>query len=169
VDLRTSSLTLRVPAPEDIDAILAIHTDARACAHNPSDALTSRAEAEDLFHSWLEQWQRHGTGYWTIRATDSGELLGFCGLKFVTLHSRRVLNFFCRLGPQHRGRGVGSEAASAAIQWARSHWPEVPIIARVRPANHASRRLAQRCGLRRATELDTAGEDGIDWLFVSNW
>lgn len=169
VNLRTPSLTLRVPAPEDIDAILAIHADPRACAHNPSDAITSHAEAEELFRRWLEQWQRHGAGYWTIWATDDGELLGFCGLKFVKLHSRRVLNLFCRLAPQHWGRGIGSEAASAAVQWARSHWPEVPIIARVRPANHASRKLAERCGLQRAADLDTDGEDGIDWLFVSGW
>ena len=51
-------------------------------AHNPSDALANRLEAEDCDGRWQEHWQQHGFGYWTIRrrtgpATD--QPLGFCG------------------------------------------------------------------------------------------
>ena len=169
MELHTASLSLRVPDQDDVDAILAIHADPRDCAHNPSDALATRAEAEDLLRGWQEQWQRHGAGYWTIRGSHDDECLGFCGVKFVELKSRRVLNLFCRLAPAHWGRGIGGEASAAVVQWGRSHWPEIPIIARVRPENHASRMLSERCGLRRAPDLDTDGEDGMDWVFVTSW
>jgi len=44
---------------------------------------------------------------------------------------------------------------------------EPPVIARIRPANVGSARVALRAGLRRAEHLDTLGEDGLDWVFTS--
>ncbi|MBE1593825.1 GNAT family N-acetyltransferase [Nonomuraea angiospora] len=45
---------------------------------------------------------------------------------------------------------------------------DLPIIARARPANVASQRVAMRAGLVRAEHRDTCGEDGLDWVFVTN-
>jgi ribosomal-protein-alanine N-acetyltransferase len=56
----TGRLSLRRSQPGDIDAILAVHSGPRACAHNPSDRLTTRAEAENLLQRWNEHWQRFG-------------------------------------------------------------------------------------------------------------
>jgi RimJ/RimL family protein N-acetyltransferase len=43
--------------------------------------------------------------------------------------------------------------------------PGLPVIARVRPANVASARVAERAGLVRAEHLDTDGADGPDLIF----
>jgi RimJ/RimL family protein N-acetyltransferase len=64
---------------------------------------------------------------------------------------------------------VATEAATAVVAWAGLHLPEWPIIARVRPDNVASQKVAQRAGLTRAEHLDDDGEDGLDWLFVLRW
>lgn len=37
----------------------------------------------------------------------------------------------------------------------------------MRPANHTSARVALNVGLARARKLDSLGEDGPDWIFVS--
>ena len=166
VEIRTPTLVLRRPDRKDLDAILTIHSDPRACEHNPSDALATHDEAAGLLERWRDQWERHGAGYWTVRRPDNTEALGFCGLKFVELHQRRVLNLFCRLAPQSWGQGIGGEAATAAVGWGRETWPEVPIIARIRPRNIASQRMAVGCGLARAQQLDFTGEDGLEWLYV---
>jgi RimJ/RimL family protein N-acetyltransferase len=47
---------------------------------------------------------------------------------------------------------------------APSGWP---VIARVRPANHTSARVALKAGLVRTAELDNLGQDGPDWIFAS--
>ena len=166
-DLVTARLSLRRPTPADVDLIHTVHADARACACNPADMLTTRAEAEDLYRRWDDHWQKHGCGYWIVHADRKG--LGFCGLKVMTLNDRRVLNLFYRLDPSAWGRGVSTEAATAVVGWADAHCPDVPVIARVHPANAASQRVAIRAGLRRAAHLDTQGEDGLDWIYVRPW
>jgi [ribosomal protein S5]-alanine N-acetyltransferase len=167
-ELLTARLSLRRPTSGDIDAILAIHSNPLTCAHNPSDALATRSEAEELFHRWDTHWQRHGFGYWVVRRRNAPSPLGFCGLKSMSLQERRILNLFYRLGPATWGDSVGSEAATAVVSWAVTEQPN-PVIARVRPENVASQRVAVRAGLVRTPELDGQGFDGEDWIFAANW
>ena len=168
-ELLTRRLSLRRPEPSDVDAVFAVHSDPRACAHNPGDAVADRAEAAALFARWSGHWKRFGFGYWVVSRRDTGALLGFCGLKFMHFDGRQVLNLFYRLDPGAWGAGVASEAASAAVRWTTTSLPGYPIIARVRPENVASQRVATKAGLVRTPHLDGPGYDGFDEIFVANW
>jgi [ribosomal protein S5]-alanine N-acetyltransferase len=165
-ELVTARLSLRRPTAADIDDIYRIHRDPKACAHNPSDMLATRSDAEDLFGRWDGHWRRHGFGYWVIRELGGEGVLGFCGLKLMRLGEREVLNLFYRLDPPAWGDGVATEAATAVVAWAVADVPDRPVVARVRPDNIASARVAARAGLRRAEHLDTDGEDGLDRLYI---
>lgn len=167
--LLTSRLSLRRPTPADVDTIFAIHADRRTSIHNPSDAVTTRDEAETLFRRWDEQWRRFGYGYWVLRRRGSPAAIGFCGIKTVAFNGRPAVNLLCRLEPASWGDGLGSEAATAVVEWATEHLADMPVIARVAPENVASARLAVKAGLARAEDLDSPGEDGVDWIFTSNW
>ncbi|MGC4805507.1 GNAT family N-acetyltransferase [Micromonospora sp. DT233] len=169
-ELGTPRLSLRRPTYADIDAIHRIHSDPRAHAHNPADALSTRAEAEERYRRWDGHWNQHGFGYWTVHGQlRNQQPLGFCGIKLMRLHDRAVLNLFYRLDPLAWGNGIATEAATAVVDWATAHLPEHPVIARVRPDNAASLQVAAHAGLRRAPHLDTDGEDGLDWIFTVNW
>src|ERR1700754_264761 len=120
--LRPAPLSLGGPARADIDAIHRIHSDPRAYAHNPGDALASRAEAEERYQRWDEHWNRHGFGYWTVhRRSRPIQTLGFCGIKLMRLHGRPVLNLFYRLDPPAWGDGIATEVAIAVVNWANAH------------------------------------------------
>jgi Acetyltransferase (GNAT) domain len=107
-ELQTARLSLRRPTAADTDAIFEIHSDPRTCLHNPSDRLTQRGGAEELYHRWNEQWQRYG--YWVVRCRGSAVQLGFCGIKPMELNSMKILNLFYRFTPS---------------AWARA-WPARP-------------------------------------------
>jgi len=94
--------------------------------------------------------------------------LGFCGIKPMKLHGMKVLNLFYRFTPAAWGQGLAGEAATAVAAWATRQVPDLPLIARVRPANVASQRVAARAGLIRAQHLDGAGYDGEDWIYAAN-
>jgi len=166
-ELETHRLCLRRPTEADVDAILAVHSDPETCAHNPSDALTRFEEAEQLYRRWDKQWHQHGYGYWVVRRHDASQQLGFCGIKPMELHGEAVLNLFYRFAAAAWGQGFAGEAATAVTTWVTRHVPELPLIARVRPANIASQRVAERAGLSRAEHLDTEGYDGFDWIYVA--
>ena len=166
--LQTARLSLRRPTAADIDAIFEIHSDPRACLHNPSDRLTQREGAEELYQRWNEQWQRYGYGYWVVRRRRSATQLGFCGVKPMELNGMKILNLFYRFTPSAWGQGLASEAGTAVAAWASRQVPDLPLIARVRPANVASQRVAIRAGLTRAEHLDTTGDDGLDWIFAAS-
>jgi len=168
-ELLTTRLALRRPVSGDVDAIFAVHSDPRACAHNPSDALVTRAEAAGLFVHWDEHWRSHGFGYYVVRRQDSAAPLGFCGVKFMSFRDRRILNLFYRLAPVAWGDGVAREAATAVVAWAGERLPGEPVVARVRSDNTASQRVAQGAGLIRASNLDGPGLDGFDQIYVRFW
>jgi Acetyltransferase (GNAT) domain len=63
-----------------------------------------------------------------------------------------------RLDPLAWGNAVATEAATAVVAWANTHIPDHPVVARVRPDNTASLKVAARTGLRRTAHLDTAGD-----------
>lgn len=165
--LRTPRLSLRRPTEADIDAILAIHRDPETCRHNPSDALTRLDEAGELYRRWDDQWQRCGYGYWVVRRHGSAPQLGFCGIKPMELRGMKVLNLFYRFATSAWGQGLASEAATAVAAWALRDVPGIPLIARVRPNNIASQRVAVRAGLTRAEHLDETGYDGFDWIYAA--
>jgi len=169
VEIVTARLALRRPGRADLETILAIHRDPEACRHNPSDMLTTIADGEHLYARWDDHWRRHGFGYWVVEERESRKILGFAGVKVVRFREREMLNLFYRLDPAAWGDGVATEAATAVVSWAGCNLPEWPIIARVRPDNVASQKVAQRAGLARAEHLDDQGEDGLDWLFVAHW
>ena len=165
--MATARLSLRRPSIRDLDAIFAITSDARTTPYNPSDAITTTAEAVDLFGRWDEQWDRYGFGYWTLRLLETPDIVGFCGLKVMQFQGATVLNLFYRLAPAVWGNGIAAEAAAAAVAWGKVHVPGCAIIARVRPDNTRSQRVALRAGLKRAEHLDAPGFDGIDWIYTS--
>jgi RimJ/RimL family protein N-acetyltransferase/SAM-dependent methyltransferase len=165
-ELVTARLSLRRPAPTDVDVIFSINSDQRACAHNPSDMLATRDEAHQLFRRWDQHWLRFGFGYWVVRRRDSAAPIGFCGIKVMQFRDGEAVNLFYRFDPAVWGNGLATEAASAVTGWAARNIPDRALTARIRPQNLASQRVAIHAGLTRAEHLDTLGEDGVDWIFV---
>lgn len=165
--LVTDRLVLRRPVPDDIDVIFHIYRDPRSSEHNPSNLLRDRDGAASLYRSWDEHWRTEGFGYWTVVRHESERAVGFCGLKYMWFHDDHVANLFYGLDPAWWGRGLAAEAARATVGWSAKHLPGVPVVARIRPDNHASQRVAVRAGLTRAEHLDGLGFDGLEWIYIA--
>ena len=95
----------------------------------------------------LEHWALHGFGKFAI--LDRGEPVGVVTLNFaeeglVGIRSDEVdLGWYVR--SDRWGEGVASEAARAVVEWARAQ--ELgPLVVYLRPANAASRRVAEKLG-----------------------
>jgi RimJ/RimL family protein N-acetyltransferase len=166
MSLRTDRLALTRPEPGDAAGILTIVSDPQAVHHNPSDALHTLPEVEQLVARWIDHWNRYGFGYWCVREINRDQVVGYCGLKVVSFRDDKWLNLIYRFSPAMWGSGIGSEAASAVVGWSDTNQPDHHILARIRPLNAASQRVALKAGLRRVPTMDEEGQDGLDLLFM---
>ncbi|OFN34254.1 MULTISPECIES: GNAT family N-acetyltransferase [unclassified Corynebacterium] len=144
--LQTPRLSLSVPTDADIDAIFAIHSDARTYEHRPELAMKTRDEAVELARSWQENWRDKQLGYYVVSTLD-GTTIGFTGVRHSEEAGEEVLNLYYRFAPESQGRGYAKEAAAAAIASARERFPQLPVVAIIDPTNEASIALALKLGL----------------------
>jgi ribosomal-protein-alanine N-acetyltransferase len=93
-------------------------------------------------------------------------VLGFCGVRPMRLAGAPVLNLFYRFDPAAWGRGIATEAVTAVVGWVIRIRPDQRLVARIRPGNAGSARVAAKAGLVRAANLDTDGEDGPDQIWI---
>lgn len=165
--LTTDRLQLDLPRLDDAAAVLAIAGDRRTVKHNPSDMIHDLEEAKGLLRRWARQWEERGIGYWCVRETGQARVVGYCGVKHMIANGETVLNLICRLAPEVWDQGYATEATRAAVTWASNQQREETILARVRPDNAASRRVALKSGLQRDSAYDGDGEDGQDLAYTN--
>ncbi len=154
-EIHTERLLLRRPIAEDAAATFAIHGDPathKYASHGPDPDL---ATSEKMLRTWLQQWQDDGYGYWAVVLPSINEIIGFGGLRHFEWNERNMLNLYYRFTPSAWGHGYATEMALMAVTLARKYLPHYPVLARVRPGNVASMRVAEHAGLMRRPDLDT--------------
>jgi RimJ/RimL family protein N-acetyltransferase len=80
---------------------------------------------------------------WAIVLRDGGAVAGFCGF-FVRPVKGTTMGY--GILPEYRGRGLATEAAAAAVDWAGRNG--VDFYSSVRPPNPASVRVLEKIGMR---------------------
>jgi RimJ/RimL family protein N-acetyltransferase len=145
------SLQLRKPQPGDLDGYRALFLDRgverwlRPAPHPSfSEADVFARLSEDSWH-----WDEHGFGPWVLIERESREMVGRAGLKWQTVGRAREVELAWAVRSDRWGRGYATEAARAAIEWA----PELGIgelVALIMEDNSASRRVAEKLGMKEA-------------------
>jgi RimJ/RimL family protein N-acetyltransferase len=141
----TARLVLRKVAPDDVDAMVALHADPDAVRFRPEGA-SPPDQSRLLFSSWLDHWAEFGFGYWAIELVRSGELIGFGGLQLAYSDDGPYLNVFYRLFPRFWGRGYAPEMVAAAAEWGRRAFPDLPIMIITPTENAPAQRVAVKMG-----------------------
>lgn len=157
--------TYRPVDADDVEAIDALHGDPATNEHNPCGASPDRGASAAMLAGWLEHWQRHGFGY--ELAFVRGRLAGIEGARLDVWRGSPVVNLYWRLMPSFQGRGLSAALAQRALQVATQADAGDMIVARMRPENTGSVRVATSLGLHRRADLDDA-VDGAKWIIFSN-
>lgn len=115
---------------------------------------TSREDSDKI----IDFWQRaavDGWGFrWAILECSTAQMLGHIG--FNSLGATSELAY--HLHPDHWGKGIMSEAAAAAIDWALMANPGTKLEAFIEPENEGSARLAQRLHFSPTGQLSEGAE-----------
>ena len=154
--IQTNRLVLRPPHLEDAPDVLVIHGNPETNRHNPAGPMKDLVEAKERITEWIRDWDNNGIGYWCVTELDGAQVIGVSGVRVMEWSGRQILNLYYRYGPNAWGKGYATEIASEAVKIANQYLPELPVIARTRPTNLSSMKVAKRVGLLRRPDLDTA-------------
>jgi RimJ/RimL family protein N-acetyltransferase len=154
----TERLLARRPRPPDLDGYAAVLLDPdveirlRPANSPPMD----EAGVADRLAADEAHWDAHGFGPWALIEQDSGLVVGRGGLQWTELEGRRVAELPWAIASMHWNRGFATEAAEAALEWARELELQ-EAVALVTPDNDPSRRVAERIGMRVEAQTVHAG------------
>lgn len=155
---QTQRLLLRRPTPED-RALYHAHFTKPAIESwlrpSPLPPFTPQV-LDELIDGDCAHWSDHGFGPWLLIDRETGAFVGRGGLAWTAVEGTAEVELPWSIEPHLHGQGLGTEAAIAAIEWAREQRFE-EVVALVLPANHASQRVAEKAGFNRNGEVAHAG------------
>lgn len=143
--LRTARLVLRGLEPRDTDAVLRIFADPRQSRFFQAD-FSDPARCREMVERRLAYSGPAGLGHWVVEF--EGEVVGLAHLRpsNAVPAGSAELGYFLR--PDHSGKGLATEAASALLR--HGLWPAglSAVWALIHESNVASRTVAERLGFR---------------------
>ncbi|MCU0361490.1 MAG: GNAT family N-acetyltransferase [Bacteroidia bacterium] len=113
--------------------------------------LQTPEEAEAVILMIQKQYNENGIGRWALIEKQSGEFLGWAGLKLVKEEINGHNNFYdlgFRLMPNYWGCGYATEAATSLVKYASEILKLKNLYAFVDVENKASIRVLEKSGLK---------------------
>ena len=150
--LREPRLTLRTLTEADVADVLAVFSDPLVLRYWDGPLITTQQDAMQYIERIHYGFRRRELMQWGIADAATDAVIGTCTLTHLSVtHERAEIGFALR---QTRWRqGLGSEAVSAAIDFAFREMGLHRIEADVDPRNERSLRLLDRLGFRREGHL----------------
>ncbi len=104
-----------------------------------------------------------GYGLLAAELRDSGTIVGRIGFLTTEIDASAAAELHYHLDPAVWGRGLATEAARAVLKRAYDEGLVDRVVAVIHPDNHASRRVAEKCGLTfwKNMELKDSGTFGV--------
>ncbi|TGE24716.1 N-acetyltransferase [Hymenobacter aquaticus] len=164
--LTTPRLLLREMQPADAPGILALDSDPEVLRYVPGPLMQTLEEAAKVVQYVRQQYAQNGVGRWAVVRPDTGEFIGWCGIKLMNDHvvngRTNYHDIGYRLLRRHWGQGYATEAAQASLRYAFDVLRLPEIHATAMQANVASCRILERLGLEKQGEFV---QDNAPW----NW
>lgn len=145
-ELRTERLLLRGFREEDLDAWATICADGETMRWlGQPDGLT-REESWRKMAFLIGHWELRGYGDWALVEHATGRLVGRAGLSYPEGWPGLEVGWLVQRPAW--GRGFATEAAHAAIDWARDERGVTHLISLILDDNYRSSRVAEKLGMR---------------------
>jgi RimJ/RimL family protein N-acetyltransferase len=147
-DLSTPRLRLRQWRESDLAPFAALNADPQVMEFMPgcltgteSDALARRSETEIA---------RQGWGLWAAERRESGEFIGFVGLRAPSFeaHFTPCVEIGWRLARTSWGQGLATEAARECLRFAFQSLALSEVVSFTVGPNRRSRAVMERLGMR---------------------
>jgi RimJ/RimL family protein N-acetyltransferase len=159
--LDTGRLILRRFTLDDLPAFFQLGSRPEIIRYAQSTPLASLEEARAfMLAAPFQDYSTYGYGRFACVWKESGQVIGFSGLKYVPEIGDTELGY--RFLPEFWGMGLATEAGRASIEFARSDLGLERLVAMVHPDNVASASVLTKLGFAVEKQLRYSGLPDID-------
>jgi RimJ/RimL family protein N-acetyltransferase len=147
IEVDTDRLRLRQWRPADDEPFAALHADPRVMEFFPS--VLTRRESDAIAERCAGFLRSRGWGPWAVELRSGGQFVGCVGLHVPSaeLPFSPCVEVLWRLGYDHWGKGLATEAARAALEIGFGTLQLEEIVAFTPDGNRRSRAVMERLGM----------------------
>lgn len=154
--IETPRLGLRHFCMDDVQDFFVLGSDLEVIRYAQDKPFADIAEASRVLREApLDDYETYGYGRLAVVLKQTGELIGFCGMKYIQELGRNELGY--RYKRPFWGQGLGSEAGQATLEYACTQLGMDEAIALILPANIGSVRVAEKLGMHRIEQIEIYG------------
>jgi ribosomal-protein-alanine N-acetyltransferase len=159
--LETDRLLLRHLTPEDRDDLAALHSDPDFMRFfgGPQSPERAREHVGGMIEWAIEQYAERGYCFYATVHKPDGRLIGRCGLLSHRIDGVEEAEVAYGIAPAYWGRGLATEAAQAIKEYGFRQFGFPRLCSIVDKENLASRRVAEKNGMRIEKSIQFHGHD----------
>ncbi|HEY4916858.1 MAG TPA: GNAT family N-acetyltransferase [Solirubrobacteraceae bacterium] len=150
----TERLRVRALREDDLEALWQLYSDPRVARFIGTHR---RDQVNAELRLQIAHQDAHGWSLWALEERSTGRFAGDCGLQPLELRGPEI-ELSYDLHPELWNRGLATEAATAVLGRAFEALAIDHVVAVVKPAHSASRRVLEKVGLSHAGVREAYGE-----------
>ena len=153
----TRRMRFRRFASQDATGFFELNSDPEVIRYTGDPPFKSVEDAGNFISNY-SHYDLYGYGRWAMELKESGEFIGFAGLKYTPELKETDLGF--RLFKRLWGKGLATEAAFACLEYAWQQLELDTIVGRAMENNPASWRVLEKIGMQQDKSME---QDDNKW------
>ena len=143
--LETERLIIREHVLSDAPFFFTLNSNYNVVKYTGDSSFKLIEEAEKIVQYVINQYKENGYGRWLVAEKETGNPIGWCGLKFHTDTKETDIGY--RLLESAWGKGYATESAKACIDYGFKHFNLNRIIGDAMKENTASINVFKKLGM----------------------
>ena len=148
--LESPRLVMREWTPDDAHFLYELNLDPEVIRYTGDAPFGSETESRNFIMAY-DHYRRWGYGRWLCVEKNTGQAVGWCGLK-NQVEELGIVDLGYRFSRNHWGKGFATEAAREVIRFGFEKLGIPVITARVAIGNDASVAVIMKCGMKKIKE-----------------
>ncbi|WP_298417321.1 GNAT family N-acetyltransferase [uncultured Kordia sp.] len=172
IHIETERLHIRALEESDLDGMFTLDSDPEVHRYLGNKPITHTDEALKYIKDIRKQYAKRGIGRWAVEIKETGEFIGWVGLRLYTDYTfNNHTNFYdigYRLQPKFWGKGYATEASKACLNYAWNVLKLDKVYGITEMGNEASHKVLLKIGLTYLEDFYYEPEDMmLRWYAIS--
>ena len=156
--IQTPRLKMREFTLDDLDAVyeFSINEDVTKYTGDVGLVKTKQDALDVIKNVWQAEYKQYGYARYALISKEANKVMGFCGIKYLPEEQRPDIGY--RMLPEYWGKGLGFEAVTATMHYAKTVLKLNNVMAEAVVENIASNKILLKAGFK---HVDTYDRDGF--------